>query len=63
MPVYKYRVFDTFNAQYWSTMYGLSVWYSLDIVASVLDELKKRTVYESQYEIHRIKIGEMQTIE
>lgn len=63
MSVFKYQVWDTLSLTYWFTQWDSGVCFCLCDAVTLLDELQKTEVKPGQFEIHRIKIGEMQTIE
>ena len=63
MAIYKYRVFDLLNQTYWEVGYNDGIFYCMEEAIGTLDNLQKQSVHKNQYELHRIKVGECQTIE
>lgn len=63
MSIYKYRVFDLLNQSYWELSYNDGIFYSIEEGTEALDNLQKQSIHKNQYELHRIKVGECQTID
>ena len=63
MKLYKYRIFDLLSQTYYLGEFYTCVFYSLSEVAYLVDQLQKSCVEENRYEVHAIKLADIQTLE
>lgn len=62
MKLFKYRIFDLLTQTYHSDECDNGVYYDLESTAYIVDQLLKSCVEPNRYEVHAIKLADIQTL-
>ena len=60
--LFKYRIFDLLTQSYYSSEYDSGIYYDLEAVAYEIDYISKHCVETNRYEVHAIKLCDIQTL-
>ena len=60
--LFKYRIFDLLTQSYYSSEYASDIYYDLEAVAYEIDQISNKFVETNRYEVHAIKLCDIQTL-